>query len=58
MVPVIIKISKKEAFSSNDILLDFLRGKGLCVCVCVWGGVKILYDNILTHPWISAGNHK
>ena len=52
MVPVIIKISKKEAFSSNDILLDFLRGKG------GGGGVKILYDNILTHPWISAGNHK
>ena len=22
------------------------------------GGVKILYHNILTHPWISTGYHK
>ena len=33
MVPVIMKISKKkEAFSSKDILLDFLWVKGVCVC--------------------------
>ena len=38
MFPVILKISKKEAFSSNDILLDFLRDKCVCVCVCVCGG--------------------
>ena len=54
MVPVIMKTSK-EAFSPNDILLDFLRGS--------WGeggkgGVKILYHNILAHTWISTGYHK
>ena len=62
MVPVIMK-TFKETFSSNDVLFDFSRSKRGKILGGGGGGgggggVKILYHNILTHPWISTGYHK
>ena len=48
MVPVIMKTSK-EAFTSKDVLFDFLRGRKGGVG---GGGVKILYHTLGAQQYI------